>query len=48
MRVPRAVGLKVTLIWQEAFDARELPQFWPKLKSVLFAPVREMLVILRA
>jgi hypothetical protein len=48
VRIPRAVGVKVTLIWQEALAASELPQFWLKLKSPLFAPVSEMLLMLRA
>ena len=46
VRAPRAVGVKVTLIWQEAFAASELPQFWLELKSPLSAPVSEMLVML--
>ena len=45
--VPRAVGVKVTLTWQEAFTANELPQFWLKLKSPMSAPVSEMLLMLR-
>jgi len=45
---PRALGVKVTLIWHEAFAASELPQVWFKLKSLLFAPVSEILVKLRA
>lgn len=48
VRVPLAVGVKVTLIWQEAFTARELGQFWLKLKSPLFAPVTEKVLMVRA
>lgn len=48
VRAPRAVGVKVTLMWHVSAAASELPQSWPKLKSPLLAPAREMLVMANA
>ena len=50
VRAPRAVGVKVALMWQVALIASELPQLWLglKLKSPLSAPVSEMLVMANA
>src|SRR5439155_18162743 len=48
LRVPVAVGVKVTLIVQFAPAATEAPQLLVWAKSPLFAPVMAMLVIVSA
>ena len=47
VRVPVAAGVNVTLIVQLPPAATELPQVLVLLKSLAFAPVTEMLVMLR-
>ena len=44
--IPRAAGVKVTLITHVAPAASEAPQVWVKPKSLRFAPPRPILVIL--
>jgi hypothetical protein len=47
VRVPAAVGVKVTLIVQLLFAATELPQVFDSAKSPVLVPVMLMLVMLK-